>query len=371
MKVVVLGLRGLTDVQGGVETHARHLYPRLADLGCDVEIVVRSPFVPRGRNMFGSIRLRRLWSPRMPGVEAFLHSILGVIYAGIVRPDLLHIHAVGPAIVTPLARAFGLRVVVTNHGPDYDRDKWGALARWFLRTGERLGMTYATSRIVISRVIRDLVQSKYQRDSFLIPNGVAATQPSTKMDVLSKYGLQPGRYFLEVGRLVPEKRQLDLLRAYRSVASSGWKLAIVGGLAGDSYSKRVEREALSTGATLTGFLSGESLHQMYSHAGAFILPSSHEGLPIALLEAMSYGLPVLASDIPANLELGLDSRCYFPLGDVDALAERLRQVTTKDLDDESRQENVRWVAARYDWDTIAIQTLNVYRATLGQNGNRS
>src|ERR1700761_2105786 len=140
---MVLGIRGIPSIQGGVETHAEQLYERLSHMDCDVEVLVRTPFVPATRTSFGSIRLRRIWSPKSTGFEALVHSFLGVMYAAVVRPDVLHIHAIGPAIVTPIARLLGLRVVVTNHGPDYDRDKWGSFARLVLRTGERAGMRYA------------------------------------------------------------------------------------------------------------------------------------------------------------------------------------------------------------------------------------
>ena len=177
---MVLGVRGIPNVSGGVETHAEQLYRRLAALGCHVEVIVRTPFVPKHQRSFGPIRLRRIWAPQSAGVETFVHSVLGVFYAGLARPDILHIHAVGPAIVTPIARLLGLRVVVTHHGPDYDRDKWGRFARWVLRTGERMGMRYSHARIVISKVIQTLVESKYARDSTLIPNGVVVANPRSK-----------------------------------------------------------------------------------------------------------------------------------------------------------------------------------------------
>src|ERR1022692_2879905 len=136
---MVLGIRGMPNIQGGVETHAEQLYLRLAALGCKVEALVRTPFVPRGQRSLGPIRIRRLWAPQRAGVEALVHSVIGVLYAGFARPDILHIHGIGPAIVTPIARLLGLRVVVTHHGRDYEREKWGAFARWVLRLGERFG----------------------------------------------------------------------------------------------------------------------------------------------------------------------------------------------------------------------------------------
>jgi len=365
MRLLVLGVRGLPDIEGGIETHAEHLYPRLANLGCQVEVLVRSPFVPRSRRMFGPIRLRRIWSPRTPGLEAFVHSVLGVFAAAFLRPDILHIHAVGPAIVTPLARLLGLTVVVTNHGPDYDRDKWGPFARTILRTGERLGMRYSNSRIAISQVIADLVRTRYGRDSAVIPNGVLVQEPRTDADRIERLGLRSGEYFLHVGRMVPEKRQLDLIEAFRSICPNGWKLAIVGRMSDDAYCRSVRAAAnTSAGVVLAGFQKGAALEQLYSHAGAFVLPSSHEGLPIAMLEALSFGVPVIASDIPANLAIGLSSEHYVPLGDVAALGRAMARASERPPNASERLDRRRWVQARYDWDLIAAETMKLYVRTL-------
>jgi glycosyltransferase involved in cell wall biosynthesis len=257
----------------------------------------------------------------------------------------------------------GLRVVVTHHGPDYDRDKWGSFARWVLRTGERVGMRYSHARIAISKVIVELIRSNYGRDANLIPNGVIVAERPIGSEHVRRYGLDPGRYFLQVSRLVPEKRQLDLIRAYASAPASGWKLAIVGAVDSGVYSAEVEAAARSAGVVLTGFLKGIALEQMYAHAGAFVLPSSHEGLPIVLLEALSYGLPVLASDIPAHLEIGLDTSSYFPVGDLVALTTALTKLTQTPQDEATRAARIHWVAAAYDWDRIALQTLAIYSGT--------
>jgi glycosyltransferase involved in cell wall biosynthesis len=362
---MVLGIRGMPNIPGGIETHAEQLYQRLSALGCTVEALVRSPFVASDVRSFGSIRIRRLWSPRVPRVEAFLHSFVGVLYAGIARPDILHIHGVGPAIFTPIARLLGLRVVVTHHSRDYEREKFSRFARWVLRLGERAGMRYAHARITVSKTIADLVLSQYGRDSYLIPNGVAAAERSIDAEHVYRFGLQPGRYFLQVSRMDPGKRQLDLIRAYASAAVRGWKLALVGALDNGRYSQHVRTAAKQADVVLTGYLRGESLRQLYSHAGAFVLPSAHEGLPIVLLEALSYGLPVVASDIPGNLEIDLESPSYFPLGDISALAAHLRQLALTVPDSEHAARRLS-IARKYDWDRIAAQTLLVYRTVSGE-----
>lgn len=367
MRVMFLGLRGFPQVQGGVETHAEHLCPLLVELGCQVEVIVRSPYMPpeRGESWRG-VRFVRACAPKSKGLEAIVHTFLGVLVAAWRRPDILHIQAIGPALMTPLARLLGLRVVVTHHGPDYDRQKWRGLARGILKLGERFGMRWSNGRIVISEVIRSLVRQKHGADSVLIPNGVVLPALPDDHQALDSFGLEAGRYIVLVSRLVPEKRHLDLIEAFRQAGLEGWKLAIVGGSDHpDAYVNDLLETARRTpGVVCTGFQSGAQLAELFGRAGMFVLPSSHEGLPIALLEALAYGLPVIASDIPANLEVGLPASHYFPLGDVDALAQRLREVASQPLSAEDREAQRRWVGERYDWRRIAEQTLAVYRAVV-------
>jgi len=366
MRVAFLGLRGFPDVQGGVETHAEHLCPLLVELGCEVDVIVRAPYQPGSiGDAWKGIRFHRLWAPRSKGLEAILHTGLGVLYAAFVRrPDVLHIQAIGPALMVPLARLLGLRVVVTHHGPDYDRQKWGYFAKLALRLGERFGMRWSNDRIVISEVIRGLVKRKHGRDSMLIPNGVVLpVMPDTK-GALAAFGFEPGKYVLLVSRLVPEKRHLDLIEAFQLAALPGWKLAIVG--ASDHpdacVRKVLDLAATAPGVVCTGLQTGLALRELYTHAGIFVLPSSHEGLPIAMLEALSYGLPVVASDIPANLEVGLPAEHYFPLGDVPALAAHLKDFAAQPLTVEERESRRAWVSGRFDWKDIARRTLKVYQA---------
>lgn len=285
-----------------------------------------------------------------------------MIYAGLHRPDILHIHAIGPAIVTPIARLLGLRVVVTHHGFDYQREKWGVFARQVLKTGEWLGMRFANRRIAVSKVVADHMRYKYGCDIVEIPNGVFFTEKLTTSASLEQFGLQAGRYVLQVSRLVPEKKQIDLIQAFAMAKLPDWKLAIVGALEPqDDYVKSVlSMASMTSNVVLTGFQSGLILKELYTNAGCFVLPSSHEGLPIALLEALSYGLPVIASNISAHLEIGLPTDYYFPLGDLDELASKLRKSATFGIDEKTRFSLRELVKERYDWVLIARKTLSVY-----------
>lgn len=367
LRVMILGLRGFPNIQGGVERSIEQLSPRMVDLGWEVEAIVRSPYMTAEREgVWRGVRFRRIWSPRYKGIEALVHTFLGVLYAALRRPDVLHIQAIGPALMTPIARLFGLRVVVTHHGPDYDRQKWGGFAKAVLKLGEGFGMRFAHGRIVLSNTIQNLVKNKYGIDACMIPNGVALpTLPASKT-ALRRFDLEAGRYVLMVSRIVPEKRHIDLIQAFSLAMLPGWKLAIVGAADHpDNHFALVQQTVKGTpGVVLTGFQTGLALSELYAHAGVFVLPSAHEGLPLALLEALSYGLPVLASDIPANLELGLSNHNYFRLGDVASLAEKLRNLANSPRSQAERDRTSRWVVQRYNWQEIAKQTLEIYQLAI-------
>lgn len=364
---MVLGLRGFPNVQGGIETHAENLYPLLADQGFDIEVIVRSSYMPLVVQEHPSgIKFKRLWSPRSRGLEAIVHTFLGILYAGWRRPDVLHIHSIGPALLSPFARLLGLRVVMTHHGQDYQREKWGAVARGVLRLGEYAGVRFANGRIAVSQAIADAVLDRYRSSCVVIRNGVKTPDIPRTTTTLKSLNLQPGAYVLMVGRLVPEKRHLDLIEAFRRAALPGWKLVLVGGADHpDAFTCRLEQVVKDTpDALAAGVRTGGALGELYANAGLFVLPSSHEGLPIVLLEAMSFGLSCLASDIPPNREVGLPDDSYFAVGDVAGLAAKLRERSSVIPTSAHREALRRSLQSRFDWRTKAEQTATVLRAAM-------
>ena len=364
---MILGLRGIPELEGGIETHVQHLAPRLVDLGCEVEVISRSPYhLDPALKSWQGVKITRLWAPKSTRFETLLHTILGTLYAAFRRPDVLHFHAIGPALLVPLARLLGLKVVVTHHGSDYEREKWDWFARNMLKFGERFGMHLSNARIVISVTIRNEMLKLYNRDSDLIPNGVEIPRIDESGSVLTAFGLEQQRYVIQVSRFVPEKRQLELIQAFNSLGLEGWKLVLVGSLDTDDVYLGKVREAAKQlpNVVLTGFQKGDALQGLYSNAGVFVLPSSHEGLPIALLEALSYGLRCLASDIPANAELGLADRHYFPLGNLELLTEHLGALVRCTWTQQDIEQQRSWVAENYNWDRIARQTRQVYQGLI-------
>lgn len=368
LTVLVLGLRGFPQVPGGVETHAENLYPLIARSGIKVICMTRRPY--HNRRSWSGIEFRPIWSPRSKYLEAILHSLYAVLKAAFIRPDVVHVHAVGPSLVVPLARLFGLRVVVTHHGPDYDREKWNAVASRILRLGEWCGMKFANQRVAISPVIADMVKRRYGVDCTIIPNGVALPELDTEPAEVGRFGLKAGRYVLLVSRFVPEKRHVDLIRAFERIRGADLQLALVGDADHpDAYAKSLkERAAANRDIVLTGFLGGRDLRAVFQHALVFVLPSSHEGLPISLLEGLSFGLPCIASNIAANKSVGLAADAYFDLGDIDQLAEKIEAVAKRPWTEADRNRTRRWVAERYDWRRIAEQTAGVYRRALRRPG---
>lgn len=377
MRIVVTGTRGIPDIQGGVETHCEELYPRIAALGHDVTVIRRSCYLTEAMraeakacrkagkpSVYKGVRLLDVFAPRRKSIEAVVHTFLAVIRARRLKPDILHIHAIGPSLMVPLARLLGMKVVTTNHGPDYDRGKWGALAKKVLRTGEKWGATRSNEVIVISQVIADILADNYGRkDTHLIYNGVPVPERATTADYVESLGLRRGGYVVALGRFVPEKNFHLLIEAWRSstLPARGIGLCIAGDADHeDEYSRALKRQAAEAGVTLTGFIRGEQLRQVMSHARLFVLPSSHEGLPISLLEAMSYGLDTLVSDIPANTIAQLETGDFFHLGMTDEGADAQALLTA--LEQKTRGEATlrKYDLTPYNWDHIAQQTLEVY-----------
>ena len=364
MKIVVTGTRGIPHVMGGVETHCEELYPRISAMGADVTVVRRASYVEDGLTAWNGVRLVDVASPKMKSFEAIIHTIKAVHKAKQLKADVLHIHAIGPALLTPYARLLGMKVVFTHHGPDYDRDKWGKAAKMILKLGERMGCRFADEVIVISDVIKNLIARKYGRTEHvhLIYNGVPSPEICDYPEYFEELGIEKGRYILGMCRFVPEKNLHHLVSAFAEMMKGldgekvkGLKLVLAGDTDfEDEYSRGLKEMARQNGVVLTGFIKGRKLHSLLTNCSCYCLPSSHEGLPIALLEAMSYKVPVVVSDIPANLEVGLPKEDYFPCGHVEALAEKLKEVVSRPL------QKVDYDMGRYDWDKIAKQVMEVY-----------
>lgn len=362
MRIVVTGTRGIPNIMGGVETHCEHLFPRIATMGHDVTVMRRSSYVEDDLTEWNGCKLVNIATPRKKSFEAIVHTFRAINKAKALHTDMLHIHAIGPALLVPYAKLLGMKVVFTHHGPDYDRDKWGWVAKSILKLGETMGCTFADHVIVISNVIKDLIAQRCKRTKnvHLIYNGVPAPEFCHEPEYFKELGIEEGKYILGMCRFVPEKHLHDLVEAFSNLQREkripdDIRLVLAGDTDfEDDYSIGLKEKARNNNVVLTGFIRGKKLHSLLTNALCYSLPSSHEGLPIALLEAMSYKLPVITSAIPANLEVGLDSKCYHQVGDISTLSKKLEEICTLPL------QRVEYDMLKYNWDVIAKQVNDIY-----------
>ena len=363
--IFVVGLRGIPGVIGGVESHCEELLPRIAALAPDLELVAiaRRGFVDRAVASFEGVTITPLPSPSGTSTEAIGATALAVIHAWRRGAAVIHIHAIGPALLAPLARALGMRVIVTHHGRDYERAKWGPLAKKVLRLGEQLGLRAADRTIVVAPTLADELRRAFPscaKRIHYVPNGAPRLEAGASAgDVLTRFGLEPGNYILAVGRFVPEKGFDYLVRAY---TRSGTKrpLVIVGSPIHDSEFARSLSAQASDLVRLVGNQPRGVLRRLYEHADLFVLPSFHEGLAICALEAAQCGTPILLSDITPNKDLGMPPGNYFAAGNEDALAHALARPGNEFAYD------VEELRSRFDWDSIAARTLAIYREVLDE-----
>jgi glycosyltransferase involved in cell wall biosynthesis len=302
-------------------------------------------------------------------LEAIVHTFLCTVDA-LLRPyDVIHYHGVGPSTLAWIPRLLKpkARVVCTFHSQDRFHRKWGTFARLYLWFGEWAACAFPHATIAVSHVIQVYARKRYGRQPIFIPNG-AEVQTVAATDRLSEFGLQPGRYILNVGRLVPHKGVHHLIEAFKSLLPTTnppqpIKLVIVGGAAyTSSYEKWLkelaeEREDI----VFLGYQSGEELRQLYAHAYLFVQPSESEGLPLVVLEAMSYGRPALVSDIPENLEAMCHAGFSFANKDADDLADKLRELMAHpEMVAEAAARTQETVRKNFNWEMIAVHTEAVY-----------
>jgi len=361
MKVCVFGTRGFPDIQGGVETHCERLYSLIAADGRhEITVFRRKPFVNTSSKPVAGIRFIDLPSTRIKGFEALYHSFLATLKCLSMQTDVVHIHNIGPAIFSPLLKLFGKKVVMTYHTANYEHEKWNLFARLFLHACEKIALAAADRIIFVNCARMNTFGTAVRRKSFCIPNGINPAQLVAADGFLQSLKAESGKYVLAVGRLTPEKGFDYLIRAFEKSRLEGCKLIIAGGIDGEqAFGKTLQKLPETDRVIFTGFITGRPLQELYSNAGLFVLPSYHEAMPIVLLEAMSYGLPVLASDIAPNKAFNLPPQSYFTTGDINELSQSLQRafkappqrICYPNLDE-------------YDWRLIAKKTLDVYKIVI-------
>lgn len=369
MKIAMLGQKGIPARSGGVEQAVDSISEHLIGRGHEVTVYCRRSYLGRGARASSEAGLHRVFLPSIPTkhLDAISHTVVGTANAIWRRPEVAHYHAIGPAALAPFARIARLPVVVTCHGLDWQRAKWGWLARQCLKISERVASFAASKLIVVSPVLRDYYAREFGVEAEFIPNGIMPIERRPPRRML-EFGIRPGEYALAVARLVPEKGLHHLLEAFRTLPGET-QLVIAGDGGLDlSYEKRL-RENLDPRVIFTGGVDRGMLAELYSHARLFVLPSDLEGMSLALLEAMSMDLPVLVSDIPENASVVGDAGFYFRRGD----AEDLRAQLALAHSDPRRARSLGLAAgqrvAPYRWSRVVDQLEQVYEECLARKNH--
>lgn len=365
MRIAHIGLRGVPAKYSGIERAVDEIGARLVACGHDVTVYCMAGHYPEKPASHRGIRLRYVPTVPTKNLEMIVYSFLSTISASLQSYDVLHFHALGPSTMAYIPRLLRKKTVVTVHGLDWQREKWGRAARMYLKFGEYASWRFPHETIVVSRSLQSHYGRHHGRIAHYIPNGVGHQQYAELHQAAARFSVEKRKYLVYVGRLTPEKNIHLLIEAFRSL-NSNMKLLIVGGGSETSYLEQLQAlAARDSRVVLTGPLYGECLEELVSNAFLFVLPSSIEGLPVALLEALCQGVPALVSDIAENVEVlhqgAYDRGFVCPVGNPSALEGLLRSL----LDNPDQVERKRGIGKEslqqeYDWDRITDETLRIY-----------
>nr|WP_026488605.1 glycosyltransferase [Butyrivibrio sp. XBB1001] len=369
LNIAMIGHKRVPSREGGVEVVVEELSVRLAQMGHHVTCLNR-----RGHHVAGEeydayvgksykgVRLLNVPTINRRGFAAATASFFGALIAAFGRYDVVHFHAEGPCAVMWIPKLFGKRCIATIHGLDHKRQKWGYFASRYIMKGERCAVKKADEIIVLSESAQQYFKETYGRETVLIPNGVNKPVRLEPDRIGEKYGLRKDEYILFLGRLVPEKGLEYLINAYKDLHTSK-KLVIAGG---SSDTKEFEEKVKDMAASddriiFTGFVQGRVLSELLSNCYIYVLPSDLEGMPLTLLEAMSYGQCCLVSDIPECVGVIEDKAVTFKKGNVQDLKSQMQALLANPETVEAyRKEASSYVCGKYNWDDVARKTLKLY-----------
>lgn len=370
LRIAMLGHKRIPSREGGVEIVVEQLATRMAARGHAVTCFNRGGHHVSGRKFdtavqreYKGVRLRTVPTIDVKGLAAMSASAFAALRAAFGPYDVVHFHAEGPCAMLWLPKLTGKRCIATIHGLDHRRAKWGRFARTYIMLGEKTAVRFADEIIVLSRGVQEYFKATYDRETVLVPNGVERPPHRTAEEITKAFGLSEGSYLLFLARLVPEKGLQYLIEAFKML-NTDKKLVIAGG-ASDTAVFEQEMKALAAGddrILFTGFVQGRLLEELYSNAYAYVLPSDLEGMPLSLLEALSYGNCCLVSDIEECASVVGGNGLTFRRGDVEDLREKLELLCAdRALVERYQAAAAPFVCAKYDWDDVTTRTLALYR----------
>ena len=370
MKIAMIGHKRIPSREGGVEIVVEELATRMSEKGHSVTAYNRMGHHVSGkengktqkRKEYKGIKIKTIFTINKKGLDALIYSFFATIIAIFCNYDVIHYHAEGPCAMIPIAKLFGKRVVATIHGLDWQRAKWGGFATKFLLFGEKMAAKYADEVIVLSENVKEYFKDTYNRNVKFIPNGVNKPTIREADIITKKYGLKKDEYILFLARIVPEKGLHYLIDAY-SKLNTNKKLVIAGGASHtNSYLNEIKEKVKNNkNIIMTGFVQGKELEELFSNCYLYCLPSDIEGMPLSLLEAMSYGRNCLVSDIKENVTVCDEYAFSFKKGNVDDLKKQLEKLLSNNKNLKNESDISKHVLEKYNWDDISKETVNIYK----------
>ena len=368
LSVAMFGQKRLSR-EGGIEIVVKELCIRMIQKGFQVTCYNRSGHHVSGteydsKNEYEGICQKSVPTIEKKGLAAVSSSFFAALYSALGKYDVVHIHAEGPAFFAFLPKLFGKKVIVTIHGIDWQREKWkSGFGSKFIRQGEKNAVKYADEIIVLSKGVQKYFKNVYGKKTHFIPNGVNQPEIRPAEMITEKFGLIKDSYILFLGRLVPEKGLRYLIEAFKNVETNK-KLVIAGGSSDtDGFMKELKELAKEDHRIIfTGFVQGQMLDELYSNAYIYTLPSDLEGMPLSLLEAMSYGNCCLVSDIPECVEVVENKALIFKKANVHDLCEKIQDAcdhSEKVL--ELKRQATNFICNKYNWDSVVTETIKLYR----------
>ena len=367
LRIAMLGHKRIPSREGGIEVVVEELSTRMVKLGHSVTAYNRNGEHVSGgmvekTDEYKGVKIKRVFTIDHKGLAAMTSSFFATLAASFSNYDVIHIHAEGPAFFSFIPHLLHKKVVVTIHGLDWDRAKWSGFAKWYIKQGEKNAVKYADEIIILSQGVREYFLKEYKRETKFIPNGVNKAEIK-EADEIKKWGLEKDNYVLYLGRIVPEKGEHYLVEAWKKIESDK-KLVIAGGIS-DTAGYGKELKELSRGddsIIFTGFVQGRALEELYSNAYIYCLPSDLEGMPLSLLEAMSYGNCCLTSNIAECVEVVEDKGVVFRRGDTEDLREKLEWLIGHEEEVEKyKAEAAAFICSKYNWDDVVDRTLQLYK----------
>ena len=370
LRIVMLGHKRIPSREGGIEIVVEELATRMAAAGHRVTCLNRAgrhvsgpAFGAEAGKFFRGVRIKTVPALDRRGLAAMTASVTGAIAAAFGPYEVVHFHAEGPCAMLWLPKLLGKRCIATVHGLDHQRAKWGRFARSYIMLGEKCAVRFADEIIVLSGGVQQYFRDTYGRETVYIPNGVTRPEQRDAREIAGRFNLRKNGYLLYLGRLVPEKGIPYLIDAFRQVRTDK-RLVIAGGSSDtDAFAQSLKDRAAGDDRILfTGFVQGRLLEELYSNAYAYVLPSDLEGMPLSLLEAMSYGNCCVTSDIEECASVIGQHGLTFPRGNVTALRDLLQQICHEPQTVARYQQTSRdYITRIYNWDDVTNQTLELYR----------